>query len=112
MSVKRRVFEALQATGILTSYASSTTTALPKIVYSFVSNVSTRLSNQKHTKYLRYQIVYYSDRSLDVENDETLQRIEGALTVAGLITTDWLEVTDEDLDAELSSYSYLIEVIG
>lgn len=112
MSVKKRVFDALQKTGIPASYAVSTSTTLPKIVFDFVSNVSTRLSNQKHTKYYRYQIIYYSDRALDVEKDATLRLIEDSLDEAGLIVTDWMERTDIDTDDELSSYSYLIEVIG
>lgn len=55
--------------------------------------------------------MYYSDRALDVETDESLLSIENALESAGLTTTDWMEITDVDTDTELGYFDYLIEVI-
>lgn len=112
MSMKKDIFTILEAMRIPVGYDQSTTTALPKMVMSFVSNVSTRLSNKKHSRRLRYQVVYYSDRALDVETDATLLRIENDLEDAGFITTDWMELSDIDLDSERGSYDYLLEVIG
>lgn len=111
MSKKKLIFDTIQSLGIPVSYSQSTSTALPKIVFSFVSNTSRRLSNKKHDKHVRYQLMYYSDRALDVETDETLLSIENALEGAGLITTDWMEINDVDTDTELGYFDYLIEVV-
>lgn len=112
MSSKKEIFEVLKKTKIPVSYNESTTSALPKMVMSFVSSVSSRLSNKKHNRYLRYQVMYYSDRALDIETDTTLINIETLLEEKGFITTDWMEITDIDIDSEIGSYDYLIEVIG
>lgn len=111
MSKKKLVFDTVENLGFSISYGSSTSNTLPKIVYNFVSNNSTRLSGKKHTKKVRYQLMYYSDRALDVETDINLLRIEEALEKAGLITSDWMEITDIDEDTELGYFDYLIEVI-
>lgn len=111
MSKKKLIFDTIQSFGIPISYSQSTANDLPKIVFSFVSNSSTRLSNRKHTKHVRYQLMFYSDRALDVETDETLLIIENALEDVGLTTTDWMEITDVDIDTELGYFDYLIEVI-
>lgn len=112
MSSKKEIFEILKKANIPVSYNESTTSVLPKMVMSFVSNVSSRLSNKKHNRYLRYQVMYYSDLALDVETDANLLNIETLLEEKGFITTDWMEITDVDLDMEISSYDYLLEVIG
>lgn len=112
MSSKKEIFKILKETNIPVSYNDSTTSVLPKMVMSFVSNVSSRLSNKKHHRTLRYQVMYYSDCALDVETDVNLINIEALLEEKGFITTDWMEITDVDLDMEITSYDYLLEVIG
>lgn len=112
MSSKTEIFNILEAFEMPVSYNESTTSILPKMVMSFVSNVSIRLSNKKHSRYLRYQVMYYSDRALDVETDINLMNIEMALEGKGFMTTDWMEITDIDEKIEMSSYNYLLEVIG
>lgn len=111
MSKKKKIFDIVKSLDIEISYSESTTNLLPKVVFSFVSNDSTRLSNKKHSRYVRYQLMYYSDRALDVETDSNLLAIENALEEAGLVTTDWMEITDIDTDKEMSYFDYLIEVI-
>lgn len=111
MSKKKLIFDTVKNLGIDISYSQSTSSNLPKVIFSFVSNRSTRLSNRKHAKHVRYQLMYYSDRALDVETDESLLSIENALESAGLTTTDWMEITDVDTDTELGYFDYLIEVV-
>lgn len=111
MSKKKLIFDTINNLGFNITYSSSTTNVLPKIVFSFVSNTSTRLSNKKHAKHVRYQLMYYSDRALDIESDENLFLIESALEDAGLVTTDWMEISDVDTDTELGYFDYLIEVV-
>ena len=111
MSKKKLIFDTIQNLGITISYSQSTSSNLPKLVFAFVSNRSTRLSNKKHEKHVRYQLMYYSDRALDIETDETLLSIESSLEDAGLTTTDWMEITDVDIDTELGYFDYLIEVV-
>lgn len=111
MSKKKLIYDTVKSLGVDVSYSQSTSSILPKVVFSFVSNRSTRLSNRKHSKHVRYQLMFYSDRALDVETDETLLNIENALESAGLTTTDWMEITDVDTDTELGYFDYLIEVI-
>lgn len=112
MSTKKMIAETLNKTAVPWSYNVSTSTALPKIVFSLVSNVSTRLSNRRHSRHPRYQIMFFSDRALDVESDPKLSEVESLLEGAGLHTTDWMEVTDADDETEMVSFSYLLEVVG
>lgn len=109
MSKKSKIFQTLSALGLPVSYSSSDFKK-PKLVISFVSNTSKRLSNVKHDKHVRYQIMFYSEKARDVESDSDLLRVEKALEDAGLITTDWMEITDIDDDTELGYFDYLIEV--
>lgn len=111
MSKKKLIFDTIRDLGIPISYSQSTTTVLPKIVVAFVSNTSRRLSNKKHDKHVRYQLMYYAPQALDVETDVNLLAIESALEDAGLRTTDWMEITDVDTDTELGYFDYLIEVV-
>lgn len=111
MSKKKLIFDTVKGLGYEISYSSSTSSKLPKVIFSFVSNTSRRLSNKKHTRKLRYQLMYYAPHALDVETDVDLMAIENALENEGLITTDWMEITDIDSDTELGYFNYLIEVI-
>lgn len=111
MSKKKLIFDTVKKLGIEISYSQSITDTLPKIVYSFVSSRSIRLSNKKHDKHVRYQLMYYAQQALDVETDVNLLVIENALEEAGLLTTDWMEISDIDSDSELGYFDYLIEVI-
>jgi len=111
MSKKKLIFDTIENLGFNISYSQSTSNQLPKIVYSFVSNTSTRLSDKKHTRKVRYQLMYYSDKALDVETDSNLLLIESALEDVGLVTTDWMEINDIEPDTELGYFDYLIEVI-
>lgn len=110
MSKKKLIFDTVKSLGIDISYSQSTSDVLPKIIFSFVSSRSTRLSNKKHDKHVRYQLMYYAQQALDIETDVNLLAIENALEEAGLLTTDWMEISDIDSDSELGYFDYLIEV--
>lgn len=111
MSKKDLIYETVNNLGYTITYSQSTTNTLPKIVFAFVSQSSRRLSNKKHNKRVRYQLMYYAPQALDVETDTDLLAIEEALEDVGLITTDWMEITDVDDETELGYFNYLIEVI-
>lgn len=111
MSKKKLIFDTVRSLGVNVGYALSPGSALPYAVLSFVSQTSTRLSDRKHDKHVRYQLMYFSDRALDVETDPMLLAIESALEDAGPTTTDWMEITEVDEDKEVFSFSYLIEVM-
>ena len=111
MSKKDLIYETVSGLGYTITYSQSTASVLPKIVMAFVSANSRRLSGKKHNKNVRYQLMYYAPQALDVEADDDLLAIESALEDVGLITTDWMEITDVDEETELGYFNYLIEVI-
>ena len=101
---------ALDRVNVYWSYADSDITTMPRLIVNFVSNRSVKLSNLKHTRITRYQIDLYSRIPLDVESDDTLLGVEEKLLECGLKCTDWQEVSDVDIEKELSMYRYYIEV--
>ena len=110
MSTLQLIQKALEALEIPFAYADSDIKQFPRIIVNLVSNTSIRLSNKRHTAKVRYQIDLYSEIPRDVEVDDTLYQIEQKFLENGLRTSNWLEVSDIDIEKERGLYRYMIEV--
>lgn len=110
-SMKKRLFDVLNSNSdVHVAYSDALETSLPRINFTLVSNRSLRLSNKRHQQLLVYQVDFFSDVPKDVEVDTELWLLTDALEQAGFLTTDWVEVTEVDVDVQSSIYHYWIEV--
>ena len=110
MSLKKTIYDTLKPFGLPLAYADTDLNVLPRLNFFLVSHFSIRSSNQSHQQKLTYQVEYYSDRPLDVENNDTLWNIIDALESNNLITTDWVETSAIDVEEDIGVYRYWIEV--
>lgn len=110
MSFKEKIFNALVPLKIPVYYAESDLESFPKIIYTLVSNVPVRFSNQKVFCQLIYQVSFYDEVPHDVEFSETLLAIEQSLEDANLFTTNWQEVVLTDDETNTTLYHYFLEV--
>lgn len=111
MTSKQKLLEALKNGSNGTSIAYGyTKKEKPYIIFNLVSNVSKKLSNQRHHRKFTWQVDYYSLKPLDIEGTE-LSTLLDALEDSKGITTEWLEISDVDEDTELVTWRYMIEVI-
>ena len=110
-TMKKRIYDALvNNSDVHVSYSDTLETSLPRINFSLISHSSTRLSNKRYKQHLVYQVDYFSDRPLEVENNTELWAITEALESEGFLTTDWNEITEIDVDTQSGIYHYWIEV--
>lgn len=110
MTVKKQIYNALKPLGYPLAYA-STPEGFPAIRYTLVSNVPRRLSNEKASRRVYYQIDVFSQAPIDVEAEGTvLSKVEAALEDAGLYTNNWTETLDLSNETQFAIYRYLIEV--
>ena len=110
MSVKSKIFEALQPLNIDMAHGFSYQMELPKIITNVVSHRAIRLSDRKHLKHVRYQISYFDKTPRDVEDDLILNSISDALEKANLNTTEWIEIIETDDEVDDTIFHYIIEV--
>lgn len=92
------------------SYNDTNFDRFPRINFSLVNNYSYRLSNKRHNRKIYYQVDFFSDRALDVEDDKDLMKIIELLEDERLLTTDWVEVSSIDEVEQQAIYHYYIEV--
>jgi len=110
ITLKSDIFSVLSETGYPHFYGSGSSDSFPYIRYTLGSNYSDRLSNEKATKNIWYQVDVFSDYPFDVEANELLQTIESGLELQGLYTTDWIEAIDDENNTRYPVYHYFIEV--
>ncbi|PZG69490.1 hypothetical protein C7R27_02750 [Staphylococcus aureus] len=110
MSVKSRIFEALEPLNINIAHGYSDDMTLPKIITNVISHRAIRLSDRKHYRHFKYQISYFDKVPRDVEDDEILISIMNALENANLVTNEWTEIVEPDEDTEETIFHYILEV--
>ncbi|MFS4464729.1 hypothetical protein ACMFKE_04920 [Staphylococcus haemolyticus] len=110
MSVKSKIFEALEPLNINMAHGYSDEMAFPKIITNIVSHRAVRLSDKKHLRHIRYQLSYFDAVPRDVEDDTVLNAISEALENANLLTSEWVEIIEPDEDTDLTIFHYLLEV--
>ena len=94
MSVKSRIFEALEPLNINIAHGYSDDMTLPKIITNVISHRAIRLSDRKHYRHV----------------NEILISIMNALENANLVTNEWTEIVEPDEDTEETIFHYILEV--
>lgn len=112
MSVKDTIYKALKEVETNSFYADTTNTRFPRIVFYLVSNVPRRYSNKRLVNRITYQVSYYSDVAMNIENNETLWTIIEKLEKENLSTSNWYEQVDVDEKKNIAIYHYYLEVSG
>lgn len=109
-SKKQIIFEALKVANCPVAYSDTVHETFPRINFSLIDNQSLRLSDKRHNQRVVYQVDYFSQRALDVETNEVLLSIIESLEANKLLTSDWREVVNIDVQRHLGIYHYFIEV--
>lgn len=112
MTLADKIYDALKDVKELPpiSYYDSGNTKLPRMVFFLVSNVSKRLSNQRHSQRPVYQISYFSSEPLDVISDEKLGLVTRKLEEIDVYVGDWQEAMKPDEGLNVIGYHYFVEV--
>ncbi|MGX7091183.1 hypothetical protein [Hutsoniella sourekii] len=110
MTTKDKIYDALNGLGPFLSYGDSDNPVIPRIHYFLLANISVRLSNKRHTQMPIYQVDYFSDIPLNVEDAEILSVITESLEKINLTTSDWREVISYNEDEDRTDWHYFVEV--
>lgn len=109
MSKKDLIYEGLKSVEENSFYGWTDVVEFPRCIFYLVSNFSKKLSNKRHVQHVSYQVSYYSDIPLNIENDAKLWGIIDALEERGIITNDWREIIDRETDKNRTIYHYWLE---
>lgn len=110
--VKKTIFNSLKnalGDGFSISYADSKTTSFPRVSFALIYHGKVKLSNKKHIDRYLYQIDYFSDKPLSIEDDGDLISIYQSLEDKFYIS-EWNEEIDIDVDEDFSIYHYFLEL--
>lgn len=112
MSIKDKIYQALKSVETHSYYADTTYNRFPRIVFYLVSNVPRRYSGNRLTNRVTYQVSYFSNDGLNVENNPILWEIIDKLEAQNLSTTNWSETVNVDEKENVAVYHYYMEVSG
>ena len=108
-TLKQEIYTILKATELPVAYAHSDISQLPRFSYSLIYNGELRLSGQTHSKKPLYQIDYFSNTPVDVEDFELFDTVKNSLRTRNIAVKNWQEGVTYDEDSDVSLFHYYLE---
>ena len=108
-TLKQEIYAVLKATELPVAYAHSDISQLPRFSYSLIYNSELRLSGQTHSKKPSYQIDYFSNTPVDVEDFKLFDTIKNNLRIRNIAVKNWQEGVTYDEETDTSLFHYYLE---